>query len=198
MSKGYNETKKGYSKPTCRREKKTNWKELKSIIDFFHFNNFKWSGLNRDSLFRIKNDDIVYPRIALQIANTPVNIHIDTMSSINVIDEVTFKLFNPLPILKEHSKPAFPYGTNKPIKFLGEFLAPVRAANKHVRAIFVVAEGNFGSLLGYPTAKKLGVDPVSQILYSIVVYSSVAKNNRCRKSASSSMKRYFYLYVKSY
>ena len=158
----------------CRKAKQAEGKKVNQISEKSKSSDDKSSKilndidrcLNRDSLFSIKNDDIVYPRIALQIANTSVNIHIDTMSSINVIDEVTFKLFNPPSKLKEHSKPAFPYGTNKPIKFLGEFLAPVRVANKHVRAIFVVAEGNFGSLLGYPTAKKLGVDPVSQILYS--------------------------------
>ena len=74
------------------------------------------------------------PEITISIANLPVQLNIDTMVSINVLDEVTFKLIKPQPKLKPHKVPAFPYGTNKPIKFLGEFLASVKVANKQLRA----------------------------------------------------------------
>lgn len=106
-----------------------------------------------------------YPEITLIIADTPIKIKIDTMSSVNVIDEPTFAKFNPKPKLKPRDKEVYPYQNPKPIQFLGEFLASVKVGNKHIRALFAVAKGSHGSLLGFPSARLLGVDPVQQILH---------------------------------
>ena len=142
-------------------------------------NSVSFSDENRNYVFGVASQDRVQPIIPVTIANTPLKLSIDTLSSINVIDEATYAKIQPRPTLSEPKTPAFAYGSTTPISFLGEFFSTIRVGRKIQRATFVVAKGNYGSLLGFPTARLLGVDPVSQIMenhvYTVSNLDSKAK-----------------------
>ncbi|MFY8166669.1 MAG: RNase H-like domain-containing protein, partial [Sediminibacterium sp.] len=127
---------------------------------------------DKDFIFSVSSEDQVkYPEVKMLINDTPFEIKIDTMSSLNILDENSFNKMVAKPKLKPRNKPAYAYGVSEPIKFLGEFYATFKVGRKVIRDVVVVAKGGFGSLLGFPTAQKLGVDPVSQILFADTVSS---------------------------
>ena len=83
-----------------------------------------------DFVFRVTHPDHIQPVFTASISDTPIEISIDTMSSINVIDEVTYAKLKPKPALNAHKTPAYPYGSSTPIQFLGEFLSTIRVGQK--------------------------------------------------------------------
>ena len=95
--------------------------------------------------------------INVQIKNLEVKMKIDTGASTNVIDEYTYNLFQPKPLLTVKHNPLYSYSSTKPLKILGKFETQIKYKNRKCMDEIVVAEGNFGNLLGYQTCKNLGL-----------------------------------------
>ena len=120
---------------------------------------------DKDFIFTVQSESLVkHPEIAFGINGTSVRMKIDTMSSLNVLDEHSFNKIKDKPKLKSHEKSAYAYGSSRPIQFLGEFSAALKVGEKVVQATIAVTKGAYGNLLGYETARMFGVDPVAQIL----------------------------------
>ncbi|CAF1043728.1 unnamed protein product [Brachionus calyciflorus] len=108
-----------------------------------------------------------FPELEFVLNDEKIKLKIDTLASINVIDEKTFKQFLNKPTLTKVVKQSYAYGSKEPIQTIGKFSAKLKILNKEIDAEFVVTKGDSGSLIGFPSCSKLGVDPVAQIVNSI-------------------------------
>ena len=90
--------------------------------------------------------------------NSPVKILVEKGSSINLLDEETFKSIEKRPALTNDHNPVIPYA-GRPMNISGQFSAEISGNNATVcSTVYVTCEGK-GKLLSYETAVRLGYVP---------------------------------------
>eukprot|EP00112_Aurelia_sp_Birch-Aquarium-sp1_P015403 Seg3408.2 transcript_id=Seg3408.2/GoldUCD/mRNA.D3Y31 product="putative protein K02A2.6" protein_id=Seg3408.2/GoldUCD/D3Y31 len=94
----------------------------------------------------------VYP---VNVDGTPINMLIDSGSTLNIIDETSLQKLKEEPQLANSKANIFTYLGKEPLKLKGTFIAQVEAFGKETQAKFYVTEGSGGALLGQKTAEKL-------------------------------------------
>ena len=82
---------------------------------------------------------------------------IDTGSCINVIDERTFNTFESKPQLMTNDKPAYGYGTNKPLDIIGKFETDIKINSSIIKANFLVIKNGHCCILSKQTALDLNL-----------------------------------------
>ena len=98
------------------------------------------------------------PLVTVVINNSAVKVLIDTGSSINLLDEETFKSLKKRPMLTKEHNPIIPYA-RRPMNIRGIFSAEISGNDDTVsRTVYVTCEGK-GNLLSYETAVFLGYVP---------------------------------------
>ena len=96
------------------------------------------------------------PRRKIKIANTDISCLIDTGSTLNIIDEVTWNQMSPKPPLQTYTNKSFAYG-HKEIEKVGVFKTTLQYQCKSIKAHVVVMRGNSGCLIGYNGSVALGL-----------------------------------------
>ena len=99
------------------------------------------------------------PKIKIKVNDNPINILVDTGSSINVIDEGTYKSMKYQPNLSKSDTKVYAYGANEKVSLLGKFQATVETESKMTTAPFYITQGNSGNLLSYQTTVDQQVIP---------------------------------------
>ena len=164
----------------CRAKKK---QSRSKIVHNIENSNSSSDNETDDYLFGLSNINTVTsrPKIKINLNESPICILVDTGSSINVIDEYTYKSMKIQPKLSKSDTKAYAYGTDAKVSLLGKFQATVETDNKLTTAPFYVAQGNSGNLLSYMTSVDLQVIPeintveTSKVDYLCQKYSSVFK-----------------------
>ena len=96
--------------------------------------------------------------VTVTIDNSLVKILVDTGSSINLLDEETFRSLVKCPTLTKEHNPVIPYA-GRPMNIRGKFSAEISGNNATVSStVYVTSEGK-GNLLSYETAVLLGYVP---------------------------------------
>ena len=106
------------------------------------------------------------PKIKIHVNEHPVNILIDTGSSINVMDESTYKAINQQPKLCKSDTKVYAYGANEKVSLLGKFQATVETSDKITSGLFYVTKGKNGNLLSYTTSVDFQLIPEIHSLHS--------------------------------
>ena len=96
----------------------------------------------------------------VKVNDSNVDILIDTGSSVNVIDEDTFKKIKSKPKLSHANTRVFAYGSDKTLGLMGKFNATIETDSKITTAPVYVVKGKYGNLLCYDTSVELNIVPV--------------------------------------
>lgn len=99
------------------------------------------------------------PKIKIKVNENPITILVDTGSSINVIDEHTYKSMTNQPKLSKSDTKVYAYGADAKVSLLGKFSATIETESKLTTAPFYVTQGKSGNLLSYMTSVDLQVVP---------------------------------------
>ena len=91
------------------------------------------------------------PEIKIKVNESPVCILVDNGSSLNVIDECTYKSMTNQPNLSKSDTTAHTYGADAKVTLLRKFQATVETESKLTTAPFYITQGNSGNLLSYMT-----------------------------------------------
>ena len=106
-------------------------------------------------VFRI--GDSARPVYPIFVENTKINMLIDSGSTLNILDETTYRTLSKIPKLQNSTAKIFTYSGQVPLKLKGTFIATVRACGKATQAKFYVTEGSNGAILGQKTAETLNI-----------------------------------------
>ena len=104
---------------------------------------------------------------------------IESGSTLNILDEKTYKTFDPVPILKQSNAKIFAYHSNTSLEVLGTFKAYTAAFDKALIYKFYVVKGKGGNLLGKESAELfnlLRVGPPEKVINTLS-YSKQSKEN---------------------
>ena len=82
---------------------------------------------------------------------------IDSGADDNLVDEVTFNRWRPKPSLQPARVKMYAYEGREPLRLLGQMNALIEAGGNNIRANIVVVGGSSGCVLGYDTARDLGL-----------------------------------------
>jgi hypothetical protein len=96
------------------------------------------------------------PTTKVTINKHQVKFTVDTGSTINVIDQATFKQLGPITLRKTRIK-AYPFNGTVPVKMKGKFQTTVESRKKITVATIYVTEADGGCLLSANTAEDLGL-----------------------------------------
>ena len=99
------------------------------------------------------------PSLNVRINGLNVKMLVDTGSSINVLDENTYKKFQVKPKLSKTDTKVFTYGSNTNFPLLGKFIGTLETTHKITNATIYVTKGSSGCLLCYDSAVDLQVIP---------------------------------------
>ena len=96
--------------------------------------------------------------ISLKLNNLSLKFHVDSGSSVNIINEESFRNFENI-LLKKTSKKLFAYGSTAPLTLLGCFDATVESLSKIILARFYVVKGSkrMDNLIGIDSSMTLGI-----------------------------------------
>ena len=125
-----------------------------------------------DYLFGIQEKDSVnsvkskQPRLNLTINGLNVQMLVDTGSSINVLDENTYKKLQVKPKLSKTDTEVFTYGSNTNFPLLGKFMWTIESKDKITTATIHVTKGSSGCLLCYESAFEMQVIPEISVFTS--------------------------------
>lgn len=97
------------------------------------------------------------PTCLVEIEGQRVTMMIDTGASVNLIDEVTYKLLRRTEQPKKIKNNIYSYGSTKPLPMLGLITAVIKTQSASTTAQLYVVKGNTGNLLSYATAKQLNL-----------------------------------------
>eukprot|EP00794_Sanderia_malayensis_P011546 gene11546-12741_t len=116
------------------------------------------------------------PMCEIDIDETRVKVMIDSGSTVNVIDETTFKKINNASRkrLKPTNHRIYAYGNDAPLPLSGTFEAILKSKDRvQTNAIMHVVSGNYGNLLGLDTALELGVLQITNVSFRRVRSASM-------------------------
>ena len=127
-----------------------------------------------NELFTISSNEIVsgvsreiktptIPKVTVNVLGTPVEFFIDTGSSVNVIDDTTFKCISHSSSVSTRLSPTaakiFAYGIISPLQVLGQITCPISFQHTETTALFYVTRpqpsSKGGNLINSETAQKL-------------------------------------------
>ena len=114
-----------------------------------------------------KSTDKRYP---INTGSKETNMLIDSGSTLNILDEKTYKTFDPVPILKQSNTKIFTYHSNTSLEVLGTFKAYTTASDKALFCKFYVVKGHGGNLLGKESAEQfnlLRVGPPEKVINAL-------------------------------
>eukprot|EP00794_Sanderia_malayensis_P001110 gene1110-460_t len=119
----------------------------------------------------------------IDIDETRVKVIIDSGSTVNVIDETTFKKINNASRkrLKPTNHRIYAYGSDAPLPLSGTFEAILKSKDRvQTNAIMHIVSGNDGNLLGLDTALELGVlQIVNQTISTTKPETLIADEYQC-------------------
>ena len=96
------------------------------------------------------------PKVVVSINKHPVNVLVDSGSTVNILNIRTCRSVFKRLDLEETNAKVVAYGTTEPIKLLGRIVANVSSKNATQSITFLVVE--FGqNLVGYPASESLGL-----------------------------------------
>lgn len=99
--------------------------------------------------------------IDAKVGGIVLNLLIDSGTSCNIIDEETWKYCKTKKIRcvlnRNVTDKIYAYGQNKALELLGEFKCNLEIGDRKTRATFVVMKGKGKGIVGYKTAKELGI-----------------------------------------
>ena len=114
-----------------------------------------------------KSTDKRYP---INIGSKEINMLIDSGSTLNILDEKTYKTFDPVSILKQSNTIIFTYHSNTSLEVLGTFKPYTAAFDKTLICKFYVVKGHGENLLGKKSAEKfnsLRVGPPEKVINTL-------------------------------
>ena len=100
------------------------------------------------------------PETTVKVAEVPVQVIIDTGSSVNILNSEYFKKIkqqNPRIKLQPTKTKVFAYGAQHPMHLLGQFTAEVQHNSTKTTSTFLVTKENNTCLLSYNTSTGLGL-----------------------------------------
>ncbi|KAJ7993992.1 hypothetical protein DPEC_G00261320 [Dallia pectoralis] len=97
------------------------------------------------------------PHTHIRLNGVKVAAMIDSGAAVNIISESVLSTLRPCPQFSPADIKIFPYGNTKPLPITGAFTCSTETDNRQTLAKFYVMEGDSCSLLGYNTAKELGL-----------------------------------------
>ena len=106
--------------------------------------------------YAVKSNKAKRPITYVTVQEHKFPIMIDTGSTINIIDKVTFEKMKPIQ-LKRTSVKAYPYNSTEPVKMQGKFETVIETKKRLATAQFYVTDHNGGCLLSGITAQDLGL-----------------------------------------
>ena len=104
-----------------------------------------------------KNDKVRSGKTNITINEVEVEVLIDTGSSVNVINKMTYGKLHNAHLIKTSTK-VYPYASTKELRVEGEFVAEVKYGDERVKADILVIEGdNICNILSNGVAQRLGL-----------------------------------------
>ena len=100
---------------------------------------------------------------------------VDTGSTINIIDENTFKQLQNINLQKTHVR-AYPFNSSEPVQMTGKFDTLIESRKRLTVATIYVTAQDDGCLLSNTTAQELGL--ISLHLNQIDTNKSIKKRQR--------------------
>ena len=110
-------------------------------------------------------------RYPINIDSKEINMLIDSGSTFNILDEKTYKTFNPVPIVKQSNTSIFTYHSNTSLE--------VYTLIKHLIKHLFVVKGHGANLLGKESAKQFNLLPVGppEKVINTLSYSKQSKED---------------------
>ena len=97
----------------------------------------------------------------------PIDMLIDTGSSINVIDEDTYNKLQPPPLLTQKNIAVFGFQCSNPINLLGKFTCLISVNNSKAYIEMAVTKGREKCLLGYRACQALNLVKLDNVVLNI-------------------------------
>ena len=110
-------------------------------------------------------------RYPINIDSKEINMLIDSGSTLNILDEKTYKTFDPVPIVKQSNTSIFTYHSNASLE--------VYTLIKHLIKHLFVVKGHGANLLGKESAKQFNLLPVGppEKVINTLSYSKQSKED---------------------
>jgi hypothetical protein len=154
----------------CRSKNKDQRPRFKRTVNKVDNDNTKVCAKNDDSS---SDDDYVFglteakvnnvkkgqSKMCVQLNDSEVDMLIDTGSSINVIDEKTFKNLKCDAKRSKANTKVYTYGSDNTLQLMGKFYATFESSDKIVTAPVFVVKGKYGNFLSYDTSVDLNIVP---------------------------------------
>ena len=99
-------------------------------------------------------------QVEVKMGGVPVNMIVDSGSSVNVIDKALWERLKKQKIKcisKRNTRKLYAYGATEPLEVVGTFTAELKVGNSSVSAEVIVIQGKGEPLLGKKSALELGV-----------------------------------------
>ena len=109
-----------------------------------------------DYLYVIHTADPKHPEVFVKVKGSKFKVTVDTDSTIDVIDQDTFKKLQGIKLKLTNVK-AYPYNFDKPVEMAGKFDALVETKRRYTATTFYVTRNSGGCLLSSKTAQELGL-----------------------------------------
>ena len=103
------------------------------------------------------NDNAKQPQTHIKLNGVRISALIDSGAAVNIISEAVLSTLRSSPQLTSANIKIFPYGSTKPLPIAGAFTCSTETEHKKTVAKFYVMKGDSCTLLGYNTAKELGL-----------------------------------------
>ena len=107
------------------------------------------------------------PTVNLKINDISCQLIIDTGSTVNLLDEETYKKVGKPRLSKHGVRRLQPYGGGPPLQVLGQCELTVETSKQIQYHKFYVVSGNHGALLSYSTAKNLDLIHIVNAIASL-------------------------------
>lgn len=97
------------------------------------------------------------PKVNVTVTEKQCKFLLDTGATVSLLDQKTHDRIGAPKLTREKNPNLLPYGGGSSIKVMGQCKLTVETKHSINYNTFYVVEGNYGSLLGYPLATKLGL-----------------------------------------
>jgi hypothetical protein len=106
----------------------------------------------------LTNEEVIAcPRTFLQIGNSKIKHLVDSGTNLNILCSNTYDSLVNRPMLQQTDTVAYAYHSKSQVPLRGEFSTTLTFKNKSVLTKYLVLNGNADDILGYSTAKALGI-----------------------------------------
>ena len=131
----------------------------KSSDEEFEDEDYKgWVGNIRSGIFPINACSAANgPHMNVKVDGTECKMLIDSGANDNLIDEATYEAWPKKPKLNQSRARLHAYNSTDPLKIVGEFQAAIEVAGRKLKASIKVVGGCGGCILGFETARELGL-----------------------------------------